>query len=214
VPERPKRTESEILRDLKETFQLVELGLADLLGGDLLRRTSGLRNLVVYGHATTQTLQNLRGVNPDFDGWYMPIREEMQGDPLMKYFWDLRSRILKQGTIGGPEINVKTHIKIKGDVDELIQNPPPRATNRFFGDLLGGSGWEIELPDGTTEVYYSELPPSVTVDHRFLFENPPTIHNGRAIDDTSAQELSRLYVKALRNIVDRAEVRLGSSKSD
>jgi hypothetical protein len=168
----------------------------------------GLRNLAVYGHATTQALQNLRSVNSDFDAWYEPIRNEMKGDPLMKYFWDLRSRILKEGTVGTSGMSGQLTFD-SDSLKPLLQNPPPGATGFFIGDDLGGSGWDIELPDGTTQQYYVDLPSEITVEHNFLFEEPPTIHNGEAIEDTSAQGLSRLYVDAVRSIVEQAKARFG-----
>lgn len=58
-------------------------------------------DISVYGRATTSALQTLRRVNrAAFDEWYAPIRDWMEGDPLMKYFYDLRNRILKEGQTG------------------------------------------------------------------------------------------------------------------
>lgn len=57
--------------------------------------------MCVHRHTTTQALQNLRSVDDGFDAWYEPIREDMRSDPLMKFSWDLRSEILKRGTLAG-----------------------------------------------------------------------------------------------------------------
>jgi hypothetical protein len=80
-----------------------------LLQEDPERRISGLRTLVTFGHATTQALQNLRSTEGDaFDEWYAPIREAMRNDALMRFFWTLRSRILKKGTTGDIRLAIRT----------------------------------------------------------------------------------------------------------
>lgn len=145
-----------ILRATDETLQSAEWGLADLLGQDPRRRMSGLRNLVVFGRAVTNALQNLRtAVGPDrFDAWYSARQEEMRTDELMRYFYVLRSQILKEGSVG----EVRMSLSMSATGTELMtvmqQKPPPGAKGFFIGDHLGGSGWHVELPDGTTTTYF------------------------------------------------------------
>ena len=79
-----------------ETLRMVMIGFDDLRSEDHERRLPGLRNVVVYSHATTQALQGLRSVDDGFDAWYEPIQAAMRSDPLMKFFWNLRSEILKK----------------------------------------------------------------------------------------------------------------------
>jgi hypothetical protein len=55
-----------------ETLRMAMIGLGDLQSDDHERRLPGLRNAAVYGHATTQTLQGLRGADATFDAWYGP----------------------------------------------------------------------------------------------------------------------------------------------
>jgi len=38
---------------------------------------------------------------------------------------------------------------------------PPGATSFFIGDELGGTGWEVSQPDGSTEKYYIDLPEEI-----------------------------------------------------
>src|SRR5438132_10702126 len=91
------RTSADVLRAARQTLATVEKGLADLASGDPNRRVAGLHNLVVFGRAVTNVLQNLRSSEPDFDAWYGPHRAEMEADPLLKYLYELRSEILKEG---------------------------------------------------------------------------------------------------------------------
>lgn len=189
-----------ILKDAAETLQTAEWGLADFLGNDPRRRMPGLRNLVTFGVATTQATQNLRGIDKDaFDNWYEPFRAQMRDDPLMRYFWKLRSQILKEGRLGS--VGVEIHVEFDGSRhQEVMRNPPPGARMFFIGDMLGGSGWEVELPDGTTTKYYVELP-GVISDFQLHFSDPPTVHRGQTLTDTSIQALARHYIEYLQALV-------------
>jgi len=199
-----------ILADTEEMICTAELGLADLLGDDPRRRMPGLRNVAVFGRAVTNVLQNLRSEEPTFDDWYGPQQERMRADPLLKYFYDLRSEILKEGTLG--RVHTELHVERldSRDLAPLMRNPPPGAQGFFVGDELGGSGWEVQLPDGSVTKYYVRLPDEVRIQTRFHFEEPPGQHEGRPIEDTSAQSLARHYVEHLRELVGEAKRRFAA----
>lgn len=80
-------------------LQLVELGLADIDDPAMehLRITRGLYNIAVFGRAVTNALQGLRTYDRQaFDEWYEPWRAEMQGDQLCRFFYALRTDLLKK----------------------------------------------------------------------------------------------------------------------
>ena len=151
------RTTTDIIRSIEETLKTAEQGLEDLIKGPPKRKLSGLRNLVVFGRAITNVLQNLRSTEPDFNTWYGKYMEEMKNDPLMKYFYDLRTKILKKGLL---ETSTHTYIKQLRIPEDLTRfdPPPPNAKGFFIGDNLGGSGWEVQLPNDSIVKYYIELP--------------------------------------------------------
>ena len=102
------------------------------------------------GRAVTNVLQNLRSVvgTQVFDEWYGPLQEEMRNDELLRYFYQLRSEILKEGTL---QTFNSMHMSFNSrDLQPILQNPPPGAKGFFIGDQLNGGGWEVELPDGST----------------------------------------------------------------
>ena len=71
------------LRDMQETGQGQDRILLGFLG------------VVVFGRSMTLVMQNLRGHDQDaFDSWYAPWRTEMKDDPLMRYFCDLRTKVI------------------------------------------------------------------------------------------------------------------------
>jgi hypothetical protein len=199
------RTTLDIIRSAEDTLKTAIQGLEDLVKGPQERKLSGLRNLVVFGRAVTNIIQNLRSTEQDFETWYKKYQEEMKSDPLLKYFYELRSKILKEGVL-------KTLTKVfirKLEVPKDLAGfgtPPQNAKGFFIGDTLGGSGWEVELPDGSLEKYYVELPSdigSISVH----FPDAPNYHLGKEIEDTSITKLAKLYINYLRNLIIAAKDR-------
>ena len=70
----------------------------------------------------------------------------------------MRSEILKEGFLRkqGYSLHIK-NFNTSTDM-EKIGNPPPNAKSFFIGDPIGGIGWIVELPDGTNEKFYGNLP--------------------------------------------------------
>ena len=81
---------SGILQRTEETLYTAMLGLKALESSDPRERMAGLRNLIVFGRAVTNVLQNLRSVEPEFESWYSSYGSEMSVDPLMRFFYTLR----------------------------------------------------------------------------------------------------------------------------
>ena len=200
-----------MLRDASETLETARLGLADLTGPDARRYMPGLRAVVTFGRAVTNVLQNLRSVvgAQNFDEWYLPFQDEMKQDALLRYFYLLRTEVLKKGTLqvsmsGG--FNWANY----GDMQSLLQNPPPGARSFFIEGGQRG-GWRVELPDGTIATYYVDLPDHIkrTVTEGFHFADPPLTHLGAALRDTSVAALAKAYIAYLENLVAQATARFG-----
>jgi hypothetical protein len=93
---------------------------------------------------------------------------------LMKYFYKLRTEILKEGKLGFFSGTHISKLTLSQDI-RRFSPPPPNAKAFFIGDRLGGSGWIIELPDGSSEKLYVQLPFDIgTVS--LHFPNPPEHH--------------------------------------
>lgn len=199
-----EKTVRSILADATETLRTAEFGLADFGGSDPRRRMAGLRNLVVFGRAVTNVLQNLKSVVGEdvFDKWYGPIREDMRQDEVLRFFYIMRSEILKEGTL---RTTTSVQLNLNGkELAPLLSNPPRGAKGFFIGDNLNGNGWEVELPDGSTEKYYVTLPASVQVIAKFHFPDAPIRRKGEVISDNSAEGLARLYIDGLRSLLEKA----------
>ena len=72
-----------------------------------------------------------------------------------------------------------------------------------MGDRLGGSGWEVEMPDGTIEHLYVELPAEIGKSWLEL-KNAPTEHDDSSIPDASIDTLGTLYLDALSDLMNDA----------
>lgn len=161
----------------------------------------GLRNVLVFGRSVTFVLQNLRGKHPLFDGWYAKQTTEMAKDPVFTFFREARNHLEKKG-----QLEVATSAVIhsfSSDTMALLEAQKPNGATAFFiGDQLGGSGWEVQLPDGTSQKFYVEPPSDVAVvDQVFSGE---LAHLYLPSDSRSTLELATYYTDALARIVDDA----------
>lgn len=190
-----------IIIKAEETLKTARYGFDDLTSGNRQRRFSGIRNLVVFGRSVTFVLQNLKtpAGEVSFNEWYEPIQDMMKADVLMKYFVTLRNEILKEGKL---PVSTSASINIKpGDMAKL-GTPPPGARSFFIGDQAGGSGWEIELADGSKEKYYVEIPESMAKIQQHFSELP--VPDDDELKRKSIEELCTYYLEKLENILDSA----------
>lgn len=207
------RTAEATLANAKAILATAERGLEDLSSDEISARLPGLHNVVVFGRAVTNVLQGLRSsVGEEFDRWYGPKQEEMRNDKLLQHFYKMRSEVLKEGVVR-TRVGVQIDYLNTSELQPLMANPPEGATAFFIGDQLGGSGWTVELPDGTFTKFYVKLPEELRLQISFHLDKPIRRHLGRRPDDQSAAGLSRLYIDYLRNLVSEAEARFGPPKS-
>jgi hypothetical protein len=135
------------MRNLDETIELVEESYVAFQARPAPERTPGvthIKHIAVYGRATTNVLQNLRGVVAGFDEWYAPIREWMEGDPLMKYFYKLRTRILKEGEVGDYEFVVSGISIAIDDQGKIAPGGPVTGTYQFGATPTEHKGQKLD----------------------------------------------------------------------
>jgi len=134
----------------------------------------------------------------------------MRFDPLLKYFYKLRSVILKKGILKTSVHVFIRRLELPYDLSRFGP-PPPFAKGFFIGDQLGGSGWEVELPDGSKMKYYVELPSDIG-SVSLHFPRPPSQHLGKKIGGYSIEKLSALYIEYLRKMVREAKIKFERNK--
>jgi hypothetical protein len=189
-----------IIRRAEETLETARHGFDDLTSSNKTRRSIGLRNLIVFGRSVTFVLQNLRSViEEDFDSWYKQEQEKMREDPLMRYFVEARNILEKRGQLN---IALKGRVKFTDDDIRKLGPGPPGTTGFFIGDKYGGTGWEVKMPDGTTEKYYIDLPPEIG-EMKQVFSNFPEAE-APEFENKSIEEICEIYLKRLEVLLNDA----------
>jgi len=191
-----------IIQKAEETYQTARFGYEDLTSGNRSRRFSGLRNLIVFGRSVTFVLQNLKTPvgEENFSTWYTPLQEEMKSDVLMKYFVTLRNEILKQGKL---PVSMSMTVNFSSNDISKLGTPPPGAKGFFMGDQTGGSGWVIELADGTEEHYYVNIPESMAKIQQHFSELP--VPDDDELKKKPIEELCKYYLDKLEVLIDSAK---------
>jgi hypothetical protein len=209
--DKPPRQKQQIFANTREMLAMADAGLVDAIGDDPRKRRPGLMNLFTYGRSVTMTIQTMKHVDPSFEGWWKPYQDMMAADPLMKYFNTARTEVLREGQLtaaASTVIGARGPVNLGGLVRELSRHAPPNTVGTFFGEgRTGGNGWEVRMPDGSTEKVYFSLPGNVDVKSELCLPNPPTLHDGQLITDTSIANLGNQYLGTLHRIVDDFEAR-------
>jgi hypothetical protein len=194
-------TTKAIFARVDETLGFAKLGARDVRGKEVARRLPGLMNVAVFGRSVTIMLQGLRSTEGGFDAWYAPKVKEMEADPLLEFFKDLRTDGLKK-TKTVP-ISQRSYLKQFDGNMARFGPPPPGAIAYFIGDRFGGTGWRVRLPDGSEESYYVDIPEEIGGAEMIIVDAPKS-HLGKSISDNSASNLCDLYVRYLGSLVDEA----------
>lgn len=190
-----------IIKNAEDMLITAKYGLDLLKTENPYYLPTGIRNVLTFGRAITKVLQRLRSHESEFSAWYKPYRDEMENDPLLKYLYRIRNDVLKEGMM---PVTSKTHISFL-NLDWVNQLPKPPNTKGFFiGDNLGGSGFEVELPDGSTEKLYIKLPWDTVITSAH-FKNLPNSHLGKSINGISIKEICELYLQYLEKIIKGAK---------
>jgi hypothetical protein len=187
-----------------DSLKRLKQSLADPAPG---QHRDAVRRVAVEGRALTNIVENLRNKAPNFDQWYQAKVIEMQSDELLRFFYKLRSEVLKQGDDKVVGVQMKpigvaslspTGITVEwvdanGQKFQMHHPRPDNCVSSFMGDVEGGTGFIVRLPDGREVKQYVYLPPEVA-DITVLFDRPPRQHLGQPIPDVSAKSLCYLYL--------------------
>ena len=199
------KSADDALRKARELLTTAEMGLAMVRDTDPTRRPMGIQNVAVFGRSVTFALQNLRTIvgKAIFDEWYNPHMEAMKSDPIFEYFRNLRNEILKEGPPRTSSLAYVQHLDFS-NMSKLQAIQPPGAKNFFIGDALGGSGWIVELPDGTEQKFYVQFPSEIAVTVTLHLSEYP-------MSNIPIADLCSKYVDQLEALVREAEAHFAIS---
>lgn len=86
---------SQVVTRADTMLRMVSQGFRDMGEADEDRVLLGFLGVVVFGRSMTLVMQNLRTYDREaFERWHEPWQEEMKGDPLMLYFYKLRTMVV------------------------------------------------------------------------------------------------------------------------
>jgi len=184
--------------------------LSDLKQPGNTRRTSAFWNIVTYGRMVTFHMQKLLSGMDGFEEWYTAKQEEMRDDELLIFFKQMRNIIEKEHFIRPANVAYISHLEIPRDL-QRFGPPPPGAKGFFIGDQYGGSGWNVEGPNGQQFKVYVELPSDIGTTWMTLKEMPRK-HLGKMLKDNSLESACTLYIGYLKELVEVAIDQFGWGK--
>jgi hypothetical protein len=193
---------AEVIDRTEEMLGTAKRGLSDFLGNDHTRRRVGLQNALVFGRSVTLVLQNLSSAAEGFSEWYEPERAAMKESAAMRYLVELRNEILKVGKLNTGVVAVGS---FSSEDTKRWGRPPAGTVGSFVGDQTGGSGWEVELPDGERVKYYVALPDDSNMSVYLEFSDLP-VDKFPELKGLSAQAMVSDYIKYLEALVSRAKL--------
>jgi hypothetical protein len=137
-------------------------------------------------------------MEPRFDVWWAPKAEEMRNDPLLRYLYLLRSKILKEGVD-----QITAESRIDGFDFSSLGPGPSGATGSMIGGVGASVTYFVPRADGIDAHVHVPLPPEVVVGVRF--EKLPAKHQDKPLADDSVEYICSLYYVYLRDLVVQAE---------
>jgi len=190
-----------ILRNAEEILQTARLGYYNLTASDRARRLCGLRNLIVFAHASAVVLQRLEATTDRalFKRWHADQQKMMASNATFSFFNTLRDEILEKA-----DTPTFTSWSPKFSSSEIgaLGRPPVGATGFFIGDESTGSGWIIALPDNREERYYVQPPASMSQLEHLLAT--AAVHSNGTLNATSIEALCCDYLDKLDKILGSA----------
>ena len=123
-------------------LRMVQQGLRDMQETGQDRILLGFLGVVVFGRSMTLVMQNLRRHDQDeFDRWYAPWQAEMKDDPLMRYFCDLRTKVIHQDApaIGCLLVGQGEHVPRIGSITVDGLPLPERHLGQLLDDTSMGN---------------------------------------------------------------------------
>ena len=175
-------TTTKRLQDAEALIRLADGGLKQVASGNADRRIPGLRNVLVFGDLFRAAMEKLAARDALFASFFDQQKVPKEVDEL------------RAATIRKPkERKDYTQLQLASEGKEF--GPRPANAIAFFsGDRLGGSGWDIALPDGRVEKYYVVIPDHAPVGDSFGKEG------------ATAEAVARRYVAWMREMLKHAKI--------
>ena len=191
-----------VFEKIDTTLDMADEALADWERDDTAKRLPGLKNFVIHTRSVTNILQTLRSKVDAFDEWYGPIQLEMREDALMRYFYALRSEILKTGDhYISWQIDPRPPMAVV-KLNSLAVGPPP-FPGAVWKLTSEGAAWVGSGESGERRVQWTTVPESWGIS-RQLFSDLPSARFPEVWKEKTIAEACGAHLEKVVDIVDRA----------
>lgn len=104
-----------------------------------------LNSLLESLRSVTLLLQSQKSEFADFDSWYLPLRDSMKTDPIMKWSLEARNRVVHQADL---EIHSKAVVRLSRDwlneIESVLEVPPHYTTHQTISALFASAPQPLE----------------------------------------------------------------------
>lgn len=128
-----------------------------------------------------------------FEIWYKFKIDQMAKDELCYFFRNLRNEIIKEGI---NRIQASTHIKKFDSSKDMVDRPDDSSL------VITGKGIFYLIKKGTPQEDLIPAKTKAEMMTQVFIENSPKTHLGKEIPNNNIIEISKLYYKYLKNIVE------------
>lgn len=204
---------TESSRRLAKALRFLELA-REAEGRDIERFVDFLETAIENGRSVTWVLQKEFAHAPGFEDWYAGQQRQVQADPIMRFFKDLRTYTVKKGTLAVHRVvsvtatataYVESSVTVK-----VIRGQPwyRRPLTVTWGDFKASLLQWLRMHQRRLNAWRRRRqrarqvePPAVVEDH-YYFQDP-------GFNDRPAIVLVEEYLTRLRPIVEAAEQEFG-----
>jgi hypothetical protein len=205
-----KQNAAKVLGHARRAWRTAVLGLEDFRSDDPDRRWLGYCNVIVWGRAVTNVLQNMKAVDErKFDEWYRPHVKAMRDDQLVRWCYEQREKVLKQIA---PDLIREHSVSFSEpeDFEVIFSQRPEGSRENLSFDPSGKPGFRIRQQDGQIAWRYVDLTRfKGRISSILRFPKSPTMHLGKELTDRSLDTILKCYLDYLDALLGEAESMFG-----
>ena len=175
------------LAGLQEKISLLEDAVADTKSGQPIVRRRGALNTASWSYSFIAGLERLKALDrASYETKMQPLVDTFLADAVISWWLDIRGEVIHDTP---PRFKNRTQINQFGpkEMQELQTHAPQGTKSIFFGDGLGGNGYEVETADGETTKVYFNLDPAIGSSS----VNFPEAPNNRELPDLGKELLDK-----------------------
>lgn len=169
---------------LKEKLRYLQDEVVAVHSDSVTERRKAALNVGAWIYAIEQQIRRFKNLDRvQFEATIQPVTDVFLSNPTINWWLQVRHRVVHDTP---PGFITSTHISHLDSnmINQLAQSAPSGTVGIFFGDALGGSGWEVTGKDGEYKVYFA-LPKTIG-SSEVNFPSPPS---GKTLEKLADESL-------------------------